>query len=95
MKNVKMTINVPEDLYKMIKVQSAVNGSTIKDYVVGTISSSMKKEKDKIEKKNLRKKIPNKTTLKAMKEYELGKFTSYKNSEELFAKLDEIVKKNT
>jgi hypothetical protein len=95
MKEIKMTINVPEDLYKMIKAQSAFNGSTIKDYVVRTISSSMKNQKDKIEKKTLRKKIPNKTTLKAIKEYELGKFTSYKSSEELFAKLDEIVKRNT
>ncbi len=96
-----MTINVPEDLYKMIKVQSAVNGSTIKDYVVGTISNSMKSGRDESNKKsvkisaNLRKKIPNKTTIRALKEYEQGKFTTYKSSEELFAKLDEIVKKNS
>ncbi len=100
MKNVKMTFNVPEDLYKMIKVQSAVNGSTIKDYVVGTISNSMKNQKDAVEKKaktaaSVRKKAPNKVTMKAFKDYENGKFTSYKSSEELFAKLDEIVKKNS
>lgn len=100
MKNVKMTINVPEDLYKMIKVQSAVNGSTIKDYVVGTISNSMKSQKDEVEKKSktaasLKKKTPNKSTVKAFKDYEQGRFTSYKSSEELFAKLDEIAKKNS
>ncbi len=96
MKNVKMTINVPEDLYKMIKVQSAVNGSTIREYVIGTISSSMKSGDKKIVKtaitKNLRKKIPNKTTLKALKEYDQGKITKYNNSEELFAELSRLIK---
>lgn len=92
-----MTINVPEDLYKMIKVQSAVNGSTIKDYVVGTISNSMKNSSAKPTKitKNLRKKIPNKTTVKALKQYEKGEFTSYNSSEELFAELNRLIKNNT
>ncbi len=72
MKNVKMTINVPEDLYKMIKVQSAVNGSTIKDYVVGTISNSMKNQKDEAEKKskiagNSKKRLQIKLRLKPLK----------------------------
>ncbi len=91
MKEIKMTINVPEDLYKMIKVQSAVNGSTIKDYVVGTMSNSMKIIQ-KPAKNNLKKKIPNKTTLKALKQYERGEITKYNSSEELFTELRRLIK---
>ena len=41
---------------------------------------------------NQRKKIPNKTTLKALKQRESGEFTTYNSSKELFAELDRLIK---
>lgn len=78
-----MTINVPESFHTLIKTYSSLNGTTIKDFIVKTITSSIQGEK----KLN---KIPNKETLKALDDAKSGKLNIYNSIDDLFSKLDEI-----
>lgn len=83
MKTVKMTINVPESFHTLIKTYSSLNGITIKDFIVKTITSSLQSDKTI-------KNVPNKETLEAFKETESGKLNIYNSIDGLFSKLDKI-----
>ena len=79
--NVKLTINVPVDLHTMIKTHSAVNGVTMKDYILDLVTASMRKTKSK---------KPNQETIAALMESKKGKTNLYKNINDLFNKLDKM-----
>ena len=81
MQNVKLTINIPEDLHRMIKAHSVLSGSTMKDYLLDLVTNSMRKTKAK---------HPNKETVAALLEAKNGKTNLYKDINDLFNKMDKI-----
>ena len=83
MKTVKMTINVPESFHTLVKTYSSLHGTTIKDFIVKNITSSLQGE---IKLDN----IPNKETLKAFDEVKSGKLNIYNSIDDLFVRLNEI-----
>jgi predicted DNA-binding protein len=73
----RMTIDIPKKFHKQLKTLSALLGKSMREIVTESIENHLKNAK-----------MPNKETIKAIKDFESGKgLKRAKNAEDLFKKL--------
>ena len=81
MTDIRLNINIPQELHQVLKVQATLRAETIKEYVVSAVREKLRTE-------NIKNHIPNKKTLKALEASEKGEVETYASLEDLYKKLD-------
>jgi hypothetical protein len=80
----RVTIDFPAELYKAIKMVSAMKDSTIKSFVIDAVKTKLAKNG----------RTPNEATKKALsqslKDESTGKLTAFSDVEDLFRHIDKI-----
>ena len=80
MNNVRMSIDVPKDLHKIIKVHALLQSQSIKEYVIKAISKQINADNSNL--------VLNKKTTQILEESDSGlNLNKYNNLEDLYTKL--------
>ena len=81
MAHIRLNINLPQELHKMLKVQATLRDESITNYVIDAVKTKLIAEKKRY-------KLPNKETLDALEASDQNNTTSYDYLEDLYEKLD-------